>query len=173
MYELSPFRKLNFFKILILHPYVITWNLLLILVLCHIFMFLTLLLQGQIYFYNWWQKKSVYQTLTGVFISFLHQQINLLQKKMSRFFNTVAKCRKTNLNSHYKIFSGERQFDELSFKRSLVGERKIWPELWNLTLTSAYGKCISKLYPFPNLFLVLKMWYCFLFYFYLLMCGCK
>lgn len=48
---------------------------------------------------------------------------------MSRFFNTVAKCRETNLNSHHKILSGERQFDKLSFKRSLVGERKLGPEL--------------------------------------------
>lgn len=40
-----------------------------------------------------------------------------------------AKKPTTNLNSHHNILSGERQFDELSFKRSLVGERKLGPEL--------------------------------------------
>ena len=60
---------------------------------------------------------------------------SLLLLSFSEFFNTDAFCRKTNLTSNHEILTGKRQFDELSFKRSLVAERKLGPELWTITLT--------------------------------------
>lgn len=60
---------------------------------------------------------------------------SLLLLSFSEFFNTDAFCLKTNLTSHHEILTGKRQFDELSFKRSLVAERKLGPELWTITLT--------------------------------------
>lgn len=43
--------------------------------------------------------------------------------------------RKTSLTSNYEILKDKRQVDELSFKRSLVDERKLGLELWSLILT--------------------------------------
>lgn len=42
--------------------------------------------------------------------------------------------RKTSLTSNYEILKDKRQVDELSFKRSLVDERKSGLELWSLLL---------------------------------------
>lgn len=41
---------------------------------------------------------------------------------------------KTSLTSNYEIWKDKRQVDELSFKRSLVDERKLGLELWSLLL---------------------------------------
>ncbi|XP_065931505.1 uncharacterized protein [Magallana gigas] len=62
----------------------------------------------------------------------------------AEFFNTHAFCRKMNLTSHHEILTGKRQFDELSFQRSLVAERKFGLEhkhyrLWKMELHA--GKC--------------------------------
>lgn len=68
------------------------------------------------------------------------------------FFNTDAFCQKTNLTSHHEIWTRERQFHELLFKRSLVGALKLEPELWTLMLTfnTTYGKCITGLHTHLN-----------------------
>lgn len=44
-------------------------------------------------------------------------------------------CQKTIMTSHHKIITRGRQSDDLSFKGSLVAERKVEPELGILMLT--------------------------------------
>lgn len=52
-----------------------------------------------------------------------------------KVFQNRGIFRKTSLTSNYEILKDKRQVDGLSFKRSLVDERKLGLELWSLMLT--------------------------------------
>lgn len=61
-------------------------------------------------------------------------------------FHTDTFFRKTNLTSRHVISTGERQFDEVSFKWSLIAEQEN-PGTMNLTVNiTAHEKLDSGLY---------------------------
>lgn len=69
-------------------------------------------------------NRSVYFFFTSTDKPVTKESVTVFQ-----YSRKMSAKKKTNLNSHHNILSGERQFDELSFKRSLVGERKLGHEL--------------------------------------------
>lgn len=135
MYGLSPFKKLNYFNILTVQ-YLITWSLC---VVCRIFTFSILILQGQIYFYG----------VTGVnngpfnecwFLIYIHQQINLLHRfthklyfyttaifkitiRIFVYFSSIHSC----LIKHTRLFKPLRTTQSTLVRVYILYKRLFWP----------------------------------------------